>query len=140
MRNFDEVRAEREGLDREFQIGGEQFKCRAYVAPQPFWEILESLSKGDREFWATLDAVYPSELLEPGQEEAWARLRDRKNPKAPSVRDMIDVTNFVTEVISGRPTVPSSVSSGTPPTNGTASTGKPRSEVATSVPATSGVS
>lgn len=140
MRDFDVVRAEREGIDREFRIGGEEFRCRAFVAPQPFMEIFESLSKGDREFWGTLDAVYPTEILEPGFEDQWARLRDRKNTRAPSVRDMIDVTNFVTEVISGRPTVPSTVSSDTSPINGTGSTGKPRSKAQTSVPSTSGVS
>ena len=135
MRNFDEIRAEREGYEREFQIGGETFVVKPYVHPAAFLEL--QLANGDYEFLDLADELIPGEMLEGADaKKRWLKARDRKNPKPLSIRDVVTVVNFIQEATSGRPTVPSNGSSPTPTANGTGSTGISSSAASTSGSAT----
>jgi hypothetical protein len=88
----------------------------------------------DAELLATLDDVFLNDLLEPGQDDKWFRVRARENPAPPDLRDLVAVLNYVTEVTSGRPTEPSSDSSGAQSKNGTESKVRSRGKQAATSP------
>lgn len=133
MRDFDIDRAAREDNDRTFRIGGQEFTFRPYVHPNTMVRFQASFGQGDEHFLAELDKIISTELLEPGQEEEWLKLRAEDHPKPPSAFDLVEVYNYVMGEATGRPTERSSDSTGTSSPTGTASRGNSRSKALTSV-------
>jgi hypothetical protein len=131
VRDFDIDRATREDSDRQFRIGGEDFTFRAYVHPEDLVRIQNAVTDGD--FLGVTDEIFPTSLLEAGQEKKWAKVRSRQNEKPLSVTDIVAVINYIATVATGRPTEQSSDSSATSSPTGTASKGNSRSKALTSV-------
>jgi hypothetical protein len=118
--DFDIVRAEREHTDRRFIIGGEEFEFRAYFWPDHLAKLQDAIR--DTEYLELIDELMPQHILEPGQEEKWQRVRSPEHPQPASISDMTRIINYIIQVVTGRPTVPSSGSSSARSQNGTGST------------------
>lgn len=121
MKDFDVVRAEnREHGDRRFKIGGHEFAFKAYSSPELYAATWSA--NDDLEWLKAADAFIVS-VLEPADQEQWAKIRAVDAAEPLSFTDVRDVMDFILEVTSGRPTAASNGSSGTPSAHGTKSTG-----------------
>lgn len=136
MRDFDVVRAEnREHGDRRFKIGGQEFEFRAYSSPELY--AATWVAENDLEWLAAADAFILGVLIT-SDKEKWVKVRATDAAEPLSFTDVRDVMDFVLEVTSGRPTVPSSDSSDTSSERGTSSTAKSVSSVEVSTGSISG--
>lgn len=133
MKDFDLDRAIRETADRSFRLGGETFTFRPYVHPNVMIRFQESFGQGDATFLERLDEIMTKDLLDPGQESKWKKIRSDKLDKPVSSFDLVAVYNYIIGEATGRPTVQSSDSSATPSPTGTDSTAPSRSKALTSV-------
>lgn len=130
MQDFDLIGAEnREHADRTFRIGGQEFTFRSYMHPSILIELENA--KSDEDWLKKADKFMVENILEPGQEKAWAAVRDIKAERAISVYEMASIIQHAVSVTSGRPTQPSSDSSPTPSRPGMSSTEKSPAAVAT---------
>lgn len=136
MRDFDVVRAEnREHGDRRFKIGGQEFEFKAYSSPELY--AATWVAENDLEWLAAADAFILAVLVD-ADKDKWVAVRATDAAEPLSFTDVRDVMDFVLEVTSGRPTVPSNDSSDTPSERGTTSTAKSSFPVAASKVSTSG--
>lgn len=115
MRDFDQERRIREETDRRIKIGGKEFTYKASVAPEVVlaWN---SAATGETEGltearWLELFDETILAMLDPGQEAAWAEIRDRNSAHPINLADLRDVLQFLMEQATGRPTTPPSDSS-----------------------------
>jgi hypothetical protein len=114
MKDFDAERQqrheqrERELGDRSFRLGGETFQFRA----NPSYTSMEPLMKvQDAEGIEIIRLMEQSilDLLEPGQQDRF--LVALRNPDVPvTVFDLNEITNWITEAQTGRPTQAPSLS------------------------------
>lgn len=110
MQDFDTARDERLKADRSFKIGGETFTHRAAVAPEEImgWnDLTEGTAGADTPGSGWLKALDETVLviLEPGQEELWAKVRDPKlQPQPLSVGDLVKVMEWLIEKVVATPT------------------------------------
>jgi hypothetical protein len=136
VKDFDAERlALREGEDpeaRTFVLGGEKLTFRPFFHPDVL--IHAQTAFDDSTLLNMLDDAFLNDLLEPGQEKKWEKVRARDNPLAPHLKDLVAVVNYITETVTGRPTEPPSDSSEPSSNGGTTSTGRSRSKASTSAP------
>lgn len=151
MRNFDQDRAARAEAaaatvdTRTFTVCGESFVVRSSVKPDILAEF-ENIT-GDTpaaEVLSVIDRLIP-ELLEPSPNggpstsERWMAVRAQDEDPL-TLDDMLDVTQWMVEQVTGRPTeppAPSSVrggSTGTPSTDGSSSPEDQEPQHSTSAP------
>jgi hypothetical protein len=128
VKNFDEQRSTLSEEERTFQIGGETFLARAKVRPEALaqWDgisgdmpALDILKASDETILALMDQ----------RDNAHARytaLREREDDPL-SLDDLVDLGQWLVEVVTGRPTEPLSGSTTSPSTPGTTPTGAPSS-------------
>lgn len=123
MKNFDEKRAQRQAIDRHFQIGGEQYVARVSVRPEKL-SPYEQLKESDdiTETLKIIDELIIA-FIETGN-DAHARYRAMREREedAVGVEDLQDLVEWLMEIHTGRPTVPPGGSTESPGTTGTAST------------------
>jgi len=116
MKNFDEERQHRAERDRSFTIGGETFTYRASVAPEKMaaWNeaVTGEVSLGERKWLELYDETILG-MLEPGQEEKWASVRNPDLDVPINLRDLTDLMEWLLAEQSGRPTESPSDSSET---------------------------
>ncbi len=114
MKDFDEARREREERDRSFTIGGEQFVRRVAVAPEQIltWNKATAgdIEPNEEEWLALYDETILA-MLEPGQAEKWAQVRDPELANPLTTGDLTALVRWLFEEMTGRPTGPSSDSS-----------------------------
>lgn len=114
MRDFDEIRREREQRDRSFRIGGEEFTYKASVAPEVLvrWNSAATaeLELTETE-WLELFDETTLAILDPGQQEKWERVRAVGGDHPLNIGDMRAVIQFLIEEATGRPTGPPAGSS-----------------------------
>jgi hypothetical protein len=122
LKDFDVIRAERVNADRSFRLGGEEFKFRPSVAAgvRVAFEDEAAEATTSRAVLAAIDK-YILNLLEPGQEEKWAAVRDDSAEFPVSFKDLEDVYQHIEAVLTGRPTERPSDSGGRPSQTGTGS-------------------
>lgn len=128
-KNFDEGRQERLARQRSFTIGGETFTYKASVAPEVYldWSKMVGGEYGDELTEVKSIEIFDATIvgfLEPGQEEKWQKVRAIDAEFPLTLADMKDVVRYLFEENSGRPTGPSSDSSGGSRTAQTATTSK----------------
>lgn len=114
MKDFDEAREERAKTDRTFTVAGEQFTRRPAVAPETIlhWNQATSgeIDLTEQEWLDVYDETILA-MLEPGQEEKWASVRDAGIENPLTVADLTAIIRWLFEEMAGRPTGPSSDSS-----------------------------
>lgn len=115
MRNFDEERRVREEADRRIKVGGKEFTYKPSVAPEVIM-AWNAAATGETEGltearWLELFDETILAMLDPGQEEEWASIRDRNSPHPLNLADLREVLRFLIEQATGRPTTPPSGSS-----------------------------
>lgn len=124
MKNFDDHRRARATAEeREFKIGGEQFRCKAAVRPEtiaPFDDIQDETPV--LETLALVDSIVVG-MLEP-DDDAELRYRALRAREADplTVDDLLELVGWMIEKVTGRPTVLPGGSSAGPGTTGTNST------------------
>lgn len=124
-RNFDEERAARAAQDREFIIGGETFHGRASVKPEAlsaYDRLADSASVTDT--LAVVDELILA-MIEDEEDNAghmrYVALRAR-NDDPLTIEDLMEITKYLVEAQTGRPTGQPGDSSAGPGTTGTIST------------------
>lgn len=154
MKNFDTARSERLARDRDFTLNGQTFTYRAAVSPESLleWsamvggEFVERDENGvimldsDRLPISSLTeseaiAIYDRTILaflEPGQEQAWLEARRPDCPNPVNLDDMRELTKWLFEENSGRPTGPPSGSSASPAGRGSGGQGTASTDVSRS--------
>lgn len=125
VKDFDEARREREERDRSFTIGGEEFIRRVAVAPERIltWNKATAgdITPTEEEWLALYDETILA-MIEPGQEEKWAKVRDPELPNPLTTGDLTALVRWLFESMVDRPTGQSSDSS--PGRNGSETTSK----------------
>lgn len=107
MKDFDAVRVIREEADRQFRIGGHTFTYKPAVAPEVMMEWMRAVTGEatlDEQGWLNLFDSTTLAILEPGQEETWAKVRDRGVPHPMNLADLREVLAWLIEESTGRPT------------------------------------
>lgn len=136
MKDFDEARAEREKAERTFKLGGETFVHRVAVAPEKILRWNQA-SFGEIEMdeakWIELYDETVLALIEPGQEEKWAKVRDQDAEHPIGMASLNAVIEWLFVEVSGRPTGPPSDSSDSRGGTGTTSTAASASPAPTAV-------
>lgn len=126
MKNFDEVRDERAKKDRTFVIGGVEFTRRPAVAPERIlrWNQATSgeVDLTEEEWLEVYDETILA-MLESGQQQKWAEIRNAERENPVTVGDLTAVIRWLFEEMAGRPTGPPSGSSDGREPSGTTSTG-----------------
>lgn len=120
MKDFDIIRAERVNADRRVKLGGEVLTFRASVAADVMAEWWDSEHESEVEALAATDR-FILKLLEPGQDDAWRRVRSPDQEIPVTNADLREFVLHVLEVMSGRPTERPSGSTGTRSATGTES-------------------
>lgn len=132
MKDFDEdVRRERSEKDRTFKLGGEEFKHKAGVRPEALNEYLETRRDEDDSTIAGRVDTLIEAFLEPSFEgddpvARWKAMRetDQHEFGAVTLRDMLNVVDWLTEQVTGRPPTRSGSSqTGDSQTGGTSTAG-----------------
>lgn len=128
MKDFDVI-PER---DRSFKIGGVTFTFKPSLPARLRAEYEDIVFDPESKSTTILVATdrYILACLTPGQEEAWAAVRDDNAERPVSAEDLRGILAHIEEVTAGRPTEPSSASTGKPPGTGTGSTAGSPSPVA----------
>jgi hypothetical protein len=120
VKNFDERRKQRAEADRLFQIGGETFVMRAGVRPEALTPY-ENLTPeaGASEALAVIDDLIV-EFIEDNDDahSRYRNLRERSDDPI-TMQDLQELTKWLVEQQTGRPTVPPSPSTASPATTGT---------------------
>lgn len=115
IKDFDELRAERDKRDRTFRIGGEDFLHKATVAPEVILAWNEAISGEKPEMterqWLDLYDETTLTLLEDGQEEKWARVRDPRAEKPLALGDLRALLTWLISQTTRLPTGEESASS-----------------------------
>lgn len=121
MHNFDPERKERQTTDRDFILGGMEFRRRASVRPEVMIEF-EDLPRGAgaAKSLQVMDNLI-IDYLEPEYHDAYRELRQREED-AVNARDLAEVVNWLIGGSTGRPTGAPSHSTGGRATTGTDST------------------
>jgi hypothetical protein len=144
MRDFDQI-FEAATPTGEFRFGGETFtfakratvdQLAAYVEPNGGYSWSECPHCHERiqigsttpyhDSIAAIDTLI-GVMLDPGQEERWAAVRSRPGLE---LRNLREISEYIVEVVSARPTVSPSDSSSTDSASGTRSTESSPSPVA----------
>lgn len=125
-RDFDAARAERERLiePETFTLGGETFTCVLAPALGDVFDLADAPEPGDDLLAASRAMAYfIDKLLVPADRERFATLiRSTSTPHGPiNAYDVIEVGMYLAEVFSGRPSEPSTDSSGGRPESGESS-------------------
>lgn len=128
-KNFDDSRNARLHRDRTFTIGGETFTLRPGVRPEEFAEYADmSEDTPARESIEIMDRLILSMIEDLDAEERWKRIRsDTRNPI--TLEDLSDVSRWMLEEQTGRPTQQPSPSGDGRETTGTTSMGASPSPV-----------
>lgn len=111
-------RGERLSQPRTFVLAGREFTYRQIVAGDALAEFRNiAVTDTDADLWAIIDRTMAN-LLEPGQEQKWAEAS--QTGTAVTWRDAMEVINWISGRVVGRPPTPSTDSS-PPSTNGATS-------------------
>jgi hypothetical protein len=122
-KNFDEQRAERAALDRDFIIGGEHFRARPGVRPEKLsrYDDLDADSTVE-ETLAIVDELILAMIEEDDNaHERYRALRLRDDDPV-TVEDLQELVKWLMEAQTGRPTGQPGDSSAGPERTGTIST------------------
>lgn len=120
MKDFDIIRAEKLNADRTVKLGGEVLTFRPSVPADLLAEWWDSEHESEVEALAATDQ-FILQLLEPGQEDAWKRVRSPDQEIPVTNADLREFVLHVLAVMSGRPIERSSDSTGTRSATGTES-------------------
>lgn len=127
MKNFDEVRKERQERERTFQIGGEAFTYRTDVTPEELMPWYR-MSAGDdllsqEEQVARWDETVLL-FLEAGQKKRWEKVRSARGAEALTLFDLSELIEWLVSELAARPTTQRSGSSRGSGSAGTGTTSK----------------
>ena len=122
MKDFDIIRAEKLNADRTVKLGGEILTFRPSVPADVLAEWWDTTHESEVEALQATDA-FILQLLEPGQEDAWRRVRSPQQEIPVTNSDLREFVLHVLAVMSGRPTERSSDFTGTRSATGIESKG-----------------
>lgn len=122
MRDFDVSRyaSVTDETARQFKLGGHTFTFRQHASPDLYAAMWSADS--DATFLKAADAFMENMLVGEFDLDAWAKARSPENEHPLSITEIIDITDYVLEVATGRPPKPSVGSSTTQSPRGTSST------------------
>lgn len=110
MHDFDEARRARDERDRDertFKAGGVEFVHRLAVPPETTlrWTqaITEEITLTEAEWLGVLDETIVA-ILEPGQKEAWDRVRSADVEHPLTIADLREILRWLLSRVTGRPT------------------------------------
>lgn len=135
MKDFDQERQARVNRERTFRIGGEEFTYRPAVSPEallPYNTAITGDSRPSEAEWIELYDETIRALLDPGQEEKWATVRNPDVENPISIQDLSGLLQWLLEEQVGRPTGQPSDSSTSSDGNGTHSKDDSSSKAETS--------
>lgn len=126
MKDFDELRANREQQDRTFRLSGREFRFRAATRPEETAELFDWLDgfappMPQIEATALCDRAIKA-LLEPDSAPLWDEVRSEDDPPVTQT-EILAIIAHILEVQTGRPILQLDGSGGTPSSTGTRSTG-----------------
>jgi hypothetical protein len=122
LQDFDIGRHENLNKDRQFRIGGEDFTFRGTLAAERLSQYVDATSgESFVRILETADQLILS-VLDPGQDEKWAKVRAADAQLPLTLREIQDVCSHLISVTAGRPTQSPSGSSVTSLRPGTSST------------------
>lgn len=123
MRDFDISRATSLTTDetaRQFKLAGHTFTFKQHASPDLYAAMWASAT--DIDFLKAADEFMLNMLVGDDDREAWGKARAPENVQPLSIQEIIDITDYVLEVATGRPPRQSVDSSTTQPPRGTSST------------------
>lgn len=126
MKDFDELRREREQRERSFRIAGREFFFRPALPAAQYSLYLELMDKMREGRWPegsfeTLNETV-LQLLEEESRDHWRVTIAENNGNPVSFEDIADVIDYCVAVQTARPTKPRSLSGSTGESGGTPST------------------